>query len=218
MRAFALAAIASFTIALTGCGSSGSVGASSHPSSASLLKPGAVVYAQVVTDPGSDEWKQLESLVKKFPDGEQWFDEAKADLDGLSWENDVQPALGEVADVAVYGQRGQAAQVVALTKPEDRQKLDALVRKHNTQDQDDRIVTRDVGDWVAISDSEAAIDAALNQSGESLADDQGFQDAMGDLPDDALAKVYDDPARAAVLAGTTEQTQAFAKLGLDKID
>jgi hypothetical protein len=218
MRAIALAAVASLAIALPACGSS-SVGAGGgHPSSADLLKPGAIAYAQVVTDPGSDEWKQVESLVKKFPDGEEWFEHARADLDGLSWEDDVQPALGEVADVAVYTRRRKEPHVVVLTKPADRAKLDALVAKQNAKSPDDRIVTREVGDWVAISNSEAAIDAALSQGGESLADDQGFQDAMRDLPGDALAKVYVDPSKAAAVAGSTEQTKALGMLGLDQLD
>ena len=218
MRAFALAALASLTIALPACGSSDVGARGGHTSSADLLKPDAIAFAQVVTDPDSDEWKQVESLVKKFPDGEQWFEQATSDLEGLSWEEDVQPALGEVADVAVYAKRGQSETVVALTKPADRAKFDALVTKLARQVEGDRLVTRDVGDWVAISDSQAALDAALNEGGESLADDQGFQDAMSDLPDDALATVYVDPARAASLAGSTDQTKALGMLGLDKLD
>jgi hypothetical protein len=219
MRVPGVALLASLTLALGACGSS-DVGAG-PASSAGLLKPGALVYWQTVSDPDSDQWNQAEELLKRFPDGDRWIAQLKKELEseGVTWAGDVKPALGSVVDVAVYGRPGAGSpSFVALTNPNDEDKLLELVRKLN-QKSDEDAVTRLVGDWVAISTSEAAIDAALKgEDGQSLADDDGFKSAMGELPDDALSRVYVDPARALELAPDAMERKALAMLGLDKLE
>jgi hypothetical protein len=80
-------------------------------------------------------------------------------------------------------------------------------------------VTRVVGDWVAISDREESIDAALReQGGQTLADDDTFNSALEGLPDDALSRVYVDPARAIELVRPGKERDALSLLGLDALD
>jgi len=71
-RRFALPALlAVLALAAAGCGGSSSKsssGGGSVPASASIVPPGAPVYAFVNTDFGGDQWSQLNSLVAKFPD------------------------------------------------------------------------------------------------------------------------------------------------------
>ncbi len=165
MRA-AVALLAALTL-LTACGGS-NVGAA-PASSAGLLKPGAIVYWQTVSDPDSAEWKQAEDLLARFPDGDRWLAQLKEELqaEGVTWEQDVKPALGPVVDVAVYRGGGtESPAVVGLTNPEDKDKLLALVRKLNAKS-DEPAIARVVGDWVAISDREESIDAALKQHGRA---------------------------------------------------
>lgn len=207
MRAV-VALLAALTL-VSACG--GSDVAAGPASSAGELKPGALVYWQTVSDPDSAQWKQIEELLAKFPDGDRWIAALKKEIasEGTSWEEDVEPALGSVVDVAVYGR----SSMVALTNPDDPEKLIALVDRL-----DQELVTRMAGDWVAVAQSEAALDAALRgDGGEALEDDDSFEDALGELPDDALSRIYVDPAKAGGLAGLGQRS-ALSMLGLNALD
>jgi hypothetical protein len=217
MRAAAVALLVALAL-VTGCGGT-DVGAGPD-SSAGLLKPGALVYWQTVSDPDSGQWEQAEDLLDKFPDGERWIAELKKEIaaEGVTWEADVKPALGSVVDLAVYPQVGDSPAYVGLTNPDDKDKLLELVRKLNAKS-DAPVVSRVVGDWVALSESQQAIDAALKQEGgQALADDDTFKSALEALPDDALSRVYVDPARAIELVGEGPEREALDMLGLDGLD
>jgi hypothetical protein len=222
MRVAVVVALASLTVALAGCGSA-DVG-SGPPSSAGSLKAGALVYWQTVSDPESAQWQQAENLLGRFPDSDKWIAELERKLadHGVSWEQDVKPALGDVVDVAVYpGAAGGKPAVVVLTNSPDRDKLRALVEKLNAKDGGDPVVMRNVGDWAAISDKESSLDAALKgTSGRALADDDAFTSGMAKLPEDALTRVYADPTLLLEQAGSTEPQakQALSMFGLDKLD
>jgi hypothetical protein len=222
MRFVLPAILAALALAMAGCGSENV--AAGPASSAGLLKPGPVVYWQTVSDPGSPQWEQAEDLLGKFPDGDRWLAELEKKLVAekrITWADDVRPALGDVVDVAVYGEPGAAKpSVVGLTNPDDPDKLLALVQKLN-RGEEKPAVTRVVGDWVAISDSQAAIDAALESGGgRSLEDDPEFKAAMEKLPDDALSRFYADPAAAIDVLGSTrkDMRDAFRLLGIDGLD
>jgi Protein of unknown function (DUF3352) len=204
---------------VTGCGGT-DVGAG-PATSAELLKPGALVYWQTVSDPDSTQWEQTEDLLEKFPDGDRWIARLKEELrsEGVSWEEDVRPALGSVVEVVVYAGAGtEEPAVVGLTNPDDEDKLLALIDKLN-ESSDEDVISRSVGDWVAVSDRADSIDAALKQEGaETLADDESFSSALEELPADALSRVYVDPARAIYLAGQGVQGEALSMLGLEDLD
>jgi hypothetical protein len=217
MRAAAVALLVALAL-VTGCGGT-DIGAGPD-SSAGLLKPGALVYWQTVSDPDSGQWEQAEDLLDKFPDSEQWIAELKKEIaaEGVTWEADVKPALGSVVDLAVYAQVGDSPAVVGLTNPDDKDKLLELVRKLDAKS-DEPVVSRVVGDWVALSESQQAIDAALkHEGGLALADDETFKSALEALPDDALSRVYLDPARAIELVGEGPERDALDMLGLDGLD
>jgi hypothetical protein len=221
MRAAAVAALASVAVALAGCGSS-DVG-SGPPSSAGSLSEGAIVYLQAVSDPESAQWRQVEDLLGRFPDGDTWIADLKrmlAEDEGVSWEEDVKPALGDVVDFAVYPSASEDPILVALTNSADKDKTRALVEKLDAK-QSQTTATRSVGDWLAISDKESSLDAALKgTSGRSLADSDSFKAAMDGLPDDAITRLYVDPAQAIEAAGSTDQEsrRALSMLGLDRLD
>ena len=219
MRIVLAALLGALALGAVACGSEEV--AAQTPSSTGLLRPGAIAYWQTVSDPDSAQWKQAEELIDRFPDGDKWIAELKTKLlrdKKVSWEDDVRPALGDVVDLAAYAQTSRKPAVVALTNPKDPDKLLALVRKLDAAEGGDPKVTRVVGDWVAISDSQAAIDAALKESGGgSLEDEQSFRSAMSDLPDDALSRGYVDPARVLELV-SPEQRKALTMLGLGSLD
>jgi hypothetical protein len=219
MRIFLAALLAALALGAVACGSE-DVGAGTA-SSAGLLRPGAVAYWQTVSDPDSPQWEQAEKLLHRFPDGEKWIAELKNDFqrdEKVTWEGDVRPALGEVVDVVVYAEGSRKPAVVGLTNPKDPEKLRALVHKLDAGDPGPPTATRVVGDWVAISDRQAAIDMALKEgSGRSLEDEQSYRSAMNDLPDDALSRGYVDPARLVELL-SPDQRKALSALGLQNLD
>jgi hypothetical protein len=222
MRVVRAALIATLVLAVVACGSE-DVGTGGGPSGATALKAGALVYVEGVTDPDSDQWQQTEDLLRRFPDGERWIAKLRelvADQ-GVDWEGDVKPALGATTALAVYPKSGASAHVVGLTDPEDPQKTVALVEKLDKAEGGDPSVTRIVGDWVFVSDSEVAIDAAVKPDGGSaLADEAGFKAAMEKLPDDALTRVYADPAAAVETVGSADADvgRSLRMLGLDDLD
>ena len=81
---------------------------------------------------------------------------------------------------------------VALTKPKDEEKFETLVEKGNRSDTSGSdLVIDKVGDWTVLSDTQAKIDRFASQAGGAkLADDEVFNDAMAELPDDTLVKVF----------------------------
>jgi hypothetical protein len=226
MRRFAPVMIATFALIAAGCGGSTTTagGIGTGPSPAAELKPGALVYWETATDPGSDQWQQAEELLRRFPDGEKWLVDLrkKFTAEGVDWEEDVKPALGETSAVAVYpGSGDDTGLVVGLTNPADTEKTVALVEKLDARTPDDPTVTRVVGDWVVVAENEAALGAALKTgSSGSLAEDQSFTSAMDTLPDDALSRLYADPPGAlqAFASSHPDALGSFRMLGLDRLD
>lgn len=220
MRAAAVAVLAA--LALVGCGGE-NLGARGE-SASSLLKPGAIVYWETVSDPDSDQWQQVEELLGRFPDGDKWIAQLKQELaedEGVDWEQDVKPALGDQVAVAVYAEAGATGpNIVGLTNPDDPDKTLALLRKLNAGEDSSPTVQRVVDDWVVVADREAAIDAALKGEGPTLADDENFKSAMEELPDDALTTAYVDPAAALRAFGRLDPDaeQGLELFGLDQID
>lgn len=217
---FAVAAL------LAGCGSStkGSSTGGSVPAGASEVRAGALAFVSLNSDLGSDQWKQLDTLAQKFPGREKAVAQLKQQLteQGVDYDQDVKPALGPEVDIVVAaGAPDASPQVVALTKPDDPGKFKALVAKMNAKDTSgDRAVYQEVEGWYALSDKKAAIANVLGGV-NSLADDDGFKEAMDKLPGDALVKAYvDGPRLNAVIsqaAAKNKDDLDLSSLGLDKL-
>jgi ABC-type glycerol-3-phosphate transport system substrate-binding protein len=208
---------------LAGCGSSSTTSSSggSIPAGAHVIRAGVLAFVAVDSDTGSDQWQQLDKLAQKFPGRDKAVAqlEQKLTAHGVDYEHDVKPALGPELDVAaVSGGTNASTAAVALTKPDDPDKLKALVAKLNAKN--GKVVYREVDGWYALSNSQDAITQALQGNGP-LADDPDFKQAMGKLPGDALAKVYVDGQRlneivkrSASQSGSGLESSA---LGLDKL-
>jgi hypothetical protein len=220
MRLSFAALLAALSVVAGGCGGSQ---AASTESAATMLKPGALVYWETVSDPDSDQWQQVEELLKRFPDGDRWLRTLREDFESdtkVTWE-DLRKALGDETVVAVYAQ-GKEPAVVGVTKPDDLEAANEVVRKLNDSAPDDEVVSRVVDDWLVVSDKDESIDAALATSGErSLGDEESFNDRLGELPEDALSRVYVDVAAAVeqfMPQLGEEERQALGALNLDDID
>jgi hypothetical protein len=194
LRTLALALLASLALLAAGCGGETTPGSSSRPEGASLVRPVALVFVSFDSDLGSDQWKQVDALTKKFPDRDMAFTAIKQELakNKLDYDRDIKPALGSEVDLAIQVNANLTdVAVVGLTKPEDASKFKALVHKLNeSDDSGEQAVYREVNGWYALSDSQAHIDQILKRGDKSLADESAFNDALGKLPDEALAKAY----------------------------
>lgn len=213
LRVSALCAVGAFLVA--GCGGGGEVagadGADRVPASADL-------FVAVNTDFESEEWKAASDLVDKFPGGDEAVRQLLGSFeeDDVDFERDVKPALGPEVDIVILDfNASEDPEAVALTEPRDREKFEALMAKGN----DPAEVEID-GDWAIVAESQDVIDRFQKAAaeGDSLADSDGFQNAMDGLPEDALAKVYVNAHAVGELAsaesqGQTEQLQECAPGG-----
>jgi hypothetical protein len=188
-----LAAVLALVAAACG-GSTGSAGPGSGrlPDGASVAPASAPAFVSIVTDPDSAQWKQADALLSMFPGRGRILASIEKALNGqgVSYERDVEPALGPELDVAVLGLAKGSHQVVALTQPQDKAKLDALVAELDASSSR-KAVTAEYKGWTLLSDSQAAIDRFTSEADRgALSDDATFKEAMANEPGDALGKAY----------------------------
>ena len=225
-RILALALFAALALSAAGCGGSTTSGSSSTPDGASLVRPDSLVFVSFDSDLGSDQWKQLDALTKKFPDRDLALGAIKQELEKnqIEYDRDIKPALGSEVDLAIKVNANLTdGAVVGLTKPEDAGKFKALVKKLNeSDDSGEPAVYREVNGWYALSDSQAHIDEILKSGDKSLADESTFDDALGKLPDDALVRAYVNGPQFGKLAERFQEGKGngFASdtTGLTKLD
>lgn len=196
-------------LAAAGCGGDGgSVGGG-----ADVVPANALVFAAIDTDFEGDQWQQAERLAGRFPDGRAALESFLDDLgeENLDLERDVKPALGPEVDVVLLAPGGGEAEprVAILTQPEDPAKLDALLARG-----DEEFVKDEIDDWTVVANSQATLESIRDGEG-SLADADGFEEAMGDLPDEAIARVFVNGDAAASLAQAEGETTPEERAALE---
>ena len=209
MRRPAIVLACALALVLAACGGSEESSATGGESAAAIAPGNATAYVAVDTDLDSDQWQQAQELLDRFPGRERLIGLIQEELgqEDLTWEEDLDPALGPETAVVVLGGENDA---VVLTQPDDRAKLDALLAQ--LEEDGDETLAREIEDWTAIAETEAALDAfERGAEAGTLADDDTFQEAMGELPEDALVKAYaaGDELERAVTDATGETTDSF---------
>jgi hypothetical protein len=188
MRPLRICLFVALAFAIAGCGSSTKRSAS-LPDGAGFAPATSVVYVSVVSDPASSQWEKADQLLGKFPGRVKLLASAIKDLrqSGLSWEEDVKPALGPTVDVALLSYEDPHQNAVFFTKPADPAKFNELL-----ETEPDPQVHREIDGWTVFADNEQSLDnfAAAQAKGDSLADDENFDDAMSGLPEDAGLRAY----------------------------
>jgi Protein of unknown function (DUF3352) len=187
----ALALFAALALLAAGCGGKKQAAVSS--SAAPLVRADLLSFGGIDTDFGSSQWKQLDTLAKKFPGRDDAIKSLKESIagEGLDFDNDIKPALGPELDYAVAaGATVNDTTAVGLLQPADEGKFKELVDKEKAHS-DSKSVYRKLDDgWYAIADNQADIDAVLKGSGTALSDESLYKDAVAKQPADALAKAY----------------------------
>ena len=210
-RSLAFAAVLAAVVIVSGCGGAQQTGAD-IPQSASLAPADAVVFARFTTDPDSVQWQKAESVLGRIPgvrDAILSAVERGLSDEGLDWETDVAPALGdEVVIVATAGLRP-----IVLLEPESDEKLDALLAKS-----DEEVVRGEVEGRVALAEKDADLAeyrAALERG--TIEDDESFAAGLRALPEESLGLVWVDmSAMTDDLSSLVEEaTQEKVELGID---
>ena len=193
-------------LVVAGCGGDGG-GAGG---AADVVPADALVYVSLDTDFESDQWQQAERLAGRFPDA---IDDLMNELaeEDVDLERDVKPAVGPEVGIVVLAPAaaGTEPQAAFLTQPDDPAKLDELLEKS-----DEEYAKADVDGWTVVAENEAAIDAIRDGEG-SLSEEDEFEEAMGELPEDALARVFVDGEAAARLAQSEGETSPEERAALD---
>ncbi len=182
-----ISVVAALALSASACGEGSSPGAAG----ASVAPAGSQVFVSLDTSFDSSNWEAAQGLLGKFPDGDRAIASFAHELGGLGadFEQDVKPALGPETDFVALDLNGEA-EVVGLTQPKDRAKLDALLEKSHEQ-----LVSREVDGWVAFSDSEANLDEFERLRSDGTLDADGdYQKVSGEVGDDPLAQVYMAPS------------------------
>jgi hypothetical protein len=181
------------------------VGFGSATSAAPVLGGGADVapantaaFVALDTTMSSSQRQALDGLLAKFPG----YDTIVGHLEhrfeqktGLSWADDVTPALGPEVDIALLpSASGGKPDAVLLTQPSDPEKLAALLQKASTSG-GPAPASAQVGGWTVVGDSQAALDAVTGATSH-LAADPAYENATGRLEHGALVNAYANGAQA----------------------
>jgi Protein of unknown function (DUF3352) len=190
MRALRLTAFAVLVFTIVGCGAD----ERARTGGAEIVSASAPAFVSIDSDLSSDQWQQVDELLQKFPARSTLVNELRSSLKldwGLDYEDDIKPALGEEVDLVWLDFENDGSNIVALTKPKDEARFEFLVDKANAESGAELTFAK-VEDWYVLADSQAKIDrfTAMSNSGEKLADDELFNDALAELPDEALVHVY----------------------------
>jgi Protein of unknown function (DUF3352) len=183
-----IAAFAALFVA-AGCGGSASHQTAAVGGGASVAPASAVAYVSVDSNLDSAAWTRAKALLDRFPGKDELIANLRSSLrqEGLDWETDVKPALGDEVDAVWLDFQNNGDNVIGLTKPKDAAKFNALLAKAKKPP-----VHEEVDGWTVFAESRALLDRfdkARSDSG-SLADDSTFSDHSGDLSADSIAAAW----------------------------
>jgi hypothetical protein len=191
VRAIRIALLVALVLAVSGCGAKKDAAASGG---AELVSATAPVFVSIDSNLSSDQWQQLDELLRKFPIRDEALSSLRSSLEeetGLDYEQDIKPALGDEIDLVWLDFANEGSNVVALTEPKDADAFRRMIEKGNEKGPD-TLVFEETDGWFVLSDTQQKIDRFMEESasGEKLADDAVFKDALGELPDEALVHVF----------------------------
>jgi Protein of unknown function (DUF3352) len=192
-----------------GCGNDGA----SSSDAASLAPAGALVYGEATLRPEGDQKAALDDLIEKFPGeggaGERLgrlMEKAFAESDsGLSYEDDIEPWLGDEAAFFVSnapsGDEEADGAFLVATEDEDAT-VDAVEKEGDTRKTDHRghdLYISSSGDGAAavldgwlLAGTPGGVKAAIDtaEDGETLEDDETYQETLAEAAGDRLGFVY----------------------------
>jgi hypothetical protein len=226
-----LTALLTAIVVAAGCGSDGSASSGA----AELAPAGSVVYGEATLSPEGDQKAAIEALIERFPgDGSAaqrirtLMEKAFAESDsGLSYEDDVEPWLGDeaaffVSDLDASGGDGAGALLVAtddegaaedaVEKAAKGEAESASYKDHDYYElRDDDGAAGVLEGWLVLGNAagfKAAVDTV--EGGEPIDGNERYEQTLADAPGERLGFAYiNTPAIGKELA----QSPAGAVLG-----
>jgi hypothetical protein len=179
MRAAAAALALGLLLVGAGCGAGTAATTNAGVDAAALVPPSALAFVSADANLESSEWQVVGDLVGGL----------KYLTQGLDYQRDIQPALGDQLNLAVLGIDNGKPEAIALVHSPDESKLQALAAKFD-QGKEHYTVERIAG-WSVVADSQEAFDAVRRaEAGTSLGDTAEFKSAMKQVGDGGLATAY----------------------------
>jgi hypothetical protein len=177
MRAAAAALALGLLLIAAGCGTStAATGSSSGTDAASLVPANAVAYVSADANLDSHSWQLVADV----------FGPIGTDAD---YKSDIHPALGDRVNLAVLKIEDGKPEAVAIVKPTDVAKLQALAKKFDQGTE--HYTVENIGGWSVVADSASAFQAVRDAGkGNSLADDADFKTAMSQIGSADFATAY----------------------------
>jgi hypothetical protein len=186
--------LAALALLVAGCGGSSSSTTGAGPAAGASIAPAsAPVFVTIDSDPASGQWRQVNALLDKFPGKAKLIAAIEKELtkQGVSYEQDIKPALGPEVDVAVLGLAKGTRDVVGMVQPADKAKLQALLDKLDKTDPSSPTVTAEYKGWTLVAEKQSALDTFEAESAKGvIADDATYKDALANEPADSLATAY----------------------------
>jgi hypothetical protein len=183
-RGLLVAFLCGLAVVLPACGGDGG---STTLSGAEMVPADVPLYVSIDTDLASEQWRTAQDLLDKFPGKEEFLNKLKEELasEDVDFERDVVPVLGPELGVALLDFDDDDS-YVALMQPKDEAKLNALLAKG-----DDPPVHTEIEDWTVFAETQAVLDRFRQErEGEKLSSSAAYEEAVGELPGDALVKWY----------------------------
>jgi hypothetical protein len=182
--------------------------------------------AALDTDLEGSQFDNAGRLLEKFPFGEQALDSLKEEIEkeNVDFEDDLEPLLGNPFVVGAPDAKSFVADdetvFVGVIETKDGDKLQDVVDEQNPkdlgekegatlyEDADDGDVFAVKDEVLIVADTRATLEAALEQRGEDdRMDEETFDDALADLPSDALVRVYSNIQELLDADSSTEQAR-----------
>jgi hypothetical protein len=179
------------SLVLAACGSKSSntssktAKASSSIAGAEMVPASAIAFVSVNTDSTGAQWQQAKTLITGIPAAQKAL--ASAFKGSGVTLADVEQALGSTTDIVEFGSAAKPLEVI-LTNPADSTKLKGMLATSSSKT---KPVTTTIGSWLAIADTQAALDQLQSATASGkLADSSTFKEALAGVPADAFVKAY----------------------------
>jgi Protein of unknown function (DUF3352) len=205
------AAILVCAVLAAGCNGDESSGGALE-SSLAYVPPNTPFAVAVDTDVEGDQYQSLDEVLGRFPSGDalgrMLQDEIEQGADGVSYEEDVRPLLGNpfvvsATDPASFIDESEDDDFVAAIEVADTDALDGLIEKTEAREDGEvagATVYEDEGTVFAVEDDMVVFggtrdlleDALERADGDDHLDLDTFERSLQGLPEQALARVYVD--------------------------
>src|ERR671917_325539 len=172
-------------------------------SSLAYVPPDTPFAVAIDTDVEGDQYQALDDVLGRFPNGDalgrMLQDQIEQGADGVSYEDDVRPLLGNpfvvsATDPASFVDESEDDDFVAAIQVADTDALDGLIEKTDARE-DGEVAGATVyeDDVVVFGGTRELLEAALDRAdGDDHLDVQTFERSLEGLSEPALARIYVD--------------------------